>query len=82
MKNVDVRFHEINESTINISTDSRLYKLRQDSRIGDWKVVCESDSQVQGNWIMTKGGAIQYVLYQAGVIENANYRRAPDRTSA
>jgi hypothetical protein len=83
MKNVEVRFHEIDEATVNISTDNRLYLLRHDDiGTGDWSVMCEEDAQVQGEWLMTKDDAIKYVLERIGVVEDANYQRAPDRTSA
>ena len=83
MKNKDVRFHEIDEATINISTDHRLYKLRHDDiGTGDWQVICENDQQVQGQWFLTEDDAIMFVLELLGLIDDANYNRAPERTSA
>jgi hypothetical protein len=83
MKNVDVRFHEIDEATVNISTDDRLYLLRHDDiGTGDWSVMCDEDAQVQQDWMLTKEDAIKFALGRIGVLENPNYQRAPDRTSA
>jgi len=42
----------------------------------------DDDPQVQGDWMLTKDDGILYALYQAGVIGEQAYERAPDRTSA
>jgi hypothetical protein len=58
-----------------------VYEISRDDITGDWIVVSE-DAQVQGDWMLTKQDAINYALERAGLIEDANYERAPDRTSA
>jgi len=65
-----------------IATADSDYECHHDPHTGDWQVISNDDELVQGDWIMTKDDAIKYALYQAGVIANADCRRAPDRTSA
>lgn len=62
-----------------ISIDGVEYRISHDSHTGDWCVTSPDDSLVLQDWILTKEGAVQYVMQMAGLIENGNYRYAPDR---
>lgn len=65
-----------------VTADGVMYECHHDIRTGDWQVVSSDDKMVHGDWMLTKDDAIKYALERAGVIENAEYKRAPDRTSA
>lgn len=56
------------------------YKITHDGVTGDWIVTSDDDGVVQGDWMMSKDDAMLYVLERIGVIENANYQHAPNRT--
>ena len=58
------------------------YEIHHDPATGDWGVYSASDSRIQGQWLLTKSGAINYILKRIGVSPNAEYEMAPDRTSA
>jgi hypothetical protein len=60
----------------------RKYEVHQDPVTGDWSVFSESDLRIQGQWLLSKSGAINFVLERIGVSPNGEYERAPDRTSA
>lgn len=78
----ETRIIEPTGGLIVVASDDGDYECHHDPHTGDWQVTSTDDQQVQGTWMLTKDDAIQYVLEQAGVIEDANYQRAPDRTSA
>jgi hypothetical protein len=66
-----------------VITDEGSYKLCHDRQgSGDWIVTSQTDELVQGDWMLTKEDAIKFALERAGVLEDANYTPAPDRTSA
>jgi len=65
-----------------VTTADADYECYHDTRTDDWQVTSTDDKLVQAHWMLTKDDAIKYVLERAGVIEDANYQRAPDRTSA
>ena len=73
---------ELNELRIDVIAGDVRYQLRHDDVTGDWVVHSQGDELIQGDWVETKNDAIKYALERAGVIEDANYQRAPDRTSA
>lgn len=58
------------------------YEAHYDAATGDWGVFSDSDSRIQGQWLLTKSGAISFILKRIGVSPNAEYTIAPDRTSA
>jgi len=58
------------------------YEAHHDPVTDDWQVVSDFDSQIQGQWLLSKSGAISFVLERIGVSPNAEYTMAPDRTSA
>jgi hypothetical protein len=62
-----------------ILIDDIEYKVTYDKYTGDWSVYSEQDPLVQGDWFLTKEGAINYILDRRNVINNDNYDRAPDR---
>jgi len=69
-----------NQEKTRVITDDGMYELCHDRRgSGDWIVTSQTDEQVQGDWMMTKDDAIKYALERAGVVEDANYQRAPER---
>ena len=72
---------ELNTTT-KIKSGDTVYILCPDKKTGDWSVHSAGDKLVQGDWMLTKDDAIKYALERAGVVEDANYQRAPDRTSA
>lgn len=55
------------------------YKILYDKYTGDWSVYSDQDAQIQGDWFLTKEGAVNYVLNSNGIVENDRYQRAPDR---
>jgi len=65
-----------------VIVEDRTYDILHDKWTGDWSVNCHEDEQVQGQWFMTEDDAVKYALQCAEVLEDANYDRAPDRTSA
>lgn len=70
------------EGLVIVINDEAHYDCHHDPITGDWQVTSSDDTMVRGPWLLSKDDAIQYTLEQAGVLENANYQRAPDRTSA
>lgn len=62
-----------------VITEDRTYDVLYDKWTGDWVVSCEDNEQVQDDWMVDRESAVQYALYRAGVIEDTNYNRAPER---
>lgn len=70
----------INEGdTILIQTDDVLYTVGHSPHSGDWLVTGENDETMQGEWMLDKDSAMQYALMKAGVLDDPDYDRAPDR---
>ena len=63
-----------------IIIDDVEYRITYDPYTGDWCVTSPDDSLVLQDWVYTKRGAIEFVLEMAGMIEDGNYKYAPDRT--
>lgn len=61
-----------------IKINNNQYKLIHDEAVGDWCVVSE-DKNIQGDYIMTKRGAINYILQDSGLLMTDSYRFSPDR---
>lgn len=78
----ETRIIEPTGGLVIVATDKVDYECHHDPATGDWQVTSKADKLVQGRWMLTKDDAIKYALDQAGVIEDTNYQRAPDRTSA
>jgi hypothetical protein len=76
------RIIEPTAGLIAVISDEADYECHHDPVTDDWQVTSSNDNGVQGTWLLTKDDAIKYALERAGVIEDANYQRAPDRTSA
>jgi hypothetical protein len=70
------------EELVYVKADESFYECHHDTVTGDWQIISTDDKQIQGQWLLTEDDAIKYVLERAGVIEDTNYNRAPDRTSA
>lgn len=62
-----------------VITDDTNYECYHDTATGDWHVTSTGDELVLDKWLLTKDDAIKYVLYRAGVVEDANYSVAPER---
>jgi hypothetical protein len=67
------------DTYVNIIVDDAVYDILYDEYTGDWQVTSKDDEQVQGDWMKTEDDAIKFVLSLVGVINNVDYRRAPDR---
>lgn len=59
--------------------DGTTYDLLHDPATGDWIVTSDDDTQVQGDWMLTKEDALKHALRSAGILENVNVDRAPER---
>lgn len=58
------------------------YQLFHDTSTGDWVVTSTTDGGIMEDYFLDKQSAINFVLQRLEVIEDADYNRAPDRTSA
>lgn len=65
-----------------VQTRQRKYELSHDPRTGDWNVYSAQDEMVQSDWMKTKSDAIKFALQRGGIIEDADYTRAPNRIDA
>lgn len=74
----ETRIIEPTGGVIVVATDEERYECHHDPVTDDWQVTSNGGG-VLGTWLMSKEDAINYVLEQAGVIEDANYQRAPER---
>lgn len=59
--------------------DDVVYDCCYDEYTGDWLVGADGDDTVQGEWFVNCESAVQYALMKAGVINDAQYERAPAR---
>jgi len=78
----ETRIIEPTGGLIVVISGEEKYQAHHDQISGDWSVVSDDNDLVQGDWMLTKDDAIKYALERASVVEDANYQRAPDRTSA
>ena len=58
------------------------YQLFHDTATGDWLVTSTTDNGIMEDYFLDKQSAINYVLQRLEIIIDADYNRAPDRTSA
>jgi len=70
------------DGKVDVIIGEKIYQLIEDEHSGDWLVACGDDPMVQSDWMVSRGDAIIYALDRGGVIEDGNYERAPERTSA
>jgi hypothetical protein len=78
----DTIIETTDDGTVIIENEETTYKAKHDRATGDWQVISPDDPQVTGQWMETKRDAIKYALKWSGVMEDAHYNHAPDRTSA
>lgn len=64
-----------------IEINQTKFRLTHDPWTGDW-LVDSPNELVQASYFITKRGAINWCLNRTGVLENSDYKFAPDRTSA
>jgi ClpP class serine protease len=67
---------------IGVHADTGYYQVHHDPVTDDWQVTSKDDQTVQGDWMKTRDDAIKFVMERTNLLEDANYQRAPDRTSA
>lgn len=71
---------EVNETTIEVrSDDGTRYDVMYDAVTGDWLVASEDDKLVQSPWMADRDSAVKYALKCAGVLDDVEYERAPER---
>ena len=64
-----------------LSLNDTRFRISYDPWTGDW-LVDSPEEMIQGTYLLSKRGAIDYCLERVGMIEDAEYKMAPDRTSA
>lgn len=68
------------EDMVSIHTnDDETIKCLYDKFTGDWCVVSPGMDPPLETWVLSRDGAIQYALGQAGVLDDPSYERAPER---
>jgi hypothetical protein len=77
----DTTILQVGDRIVMVKVGRTTYRCQYDYETGDW-MVKSSDKGVQKDLIRTRDGAINFALERGGVIEDGNYERAPDRTSA
>lgn len=79
-----VNIVEHDEGLVTIFAEGdRTYDAIYDEYTGDWLVTSESEGDIPVQvWLLSKNGAIQYILERVGLIEDGDYEQAPDRCSA
>jgi hypothetical protein len=66
-----------------LEINGELYRITEDPWTGDF-CVDSPEELTQGQYFLTKQGAINYCLYKSGMVnkDEVEYEFAPDRTSA
>lgn len=80
MKSIEL--HEPCGGLVVIESPPTKYELHHDPITGDWQITSPGDSLLQGDWMLTKQDAIDYVLERVGILSDADYERAPTRCDA
>jgi hypothetical protein len=76
------KIEEVNDEYTIVTVNGTEYDVLKDSLTGDWSVGYTPDGVPHSNWMLTKEDAINFALEHGGFLNDANYDRAPDRTSA
>jgi hypothetical protein len=79
---MDIQIIKESEELVVIESEYEgTYRVECDIFTGDWLVFYDDNPRKQA-WLKTKEDGIKFSLEQMGVIDDANYERASDRTSA
>lgn len=76
------KIEEMTDTYTSVIVNDSSYEVLKDSWTGDWAVGYTQNGVPHSEWMSTKQDAINFALEHGGFLNDANYDRAPDRTSA